>query len=125
MAATLPQGEEKAPAVGAMFDAIAPRYDLVNRVMTFGLDVRWRRRAVRALDLGPAATVVDLACGTGGLCRALARGGAPRGRGPPPAGSASPCRRGCPAPPGPTPRWCRPTGCASRSVTATSTGPSA
>ena len=37
-----------------MFDAIAPRYDLVNRIMTFRLDVRWRRRAVRSLSLPPA-----------------------------------------------------------------------
>jgi len=75
MAATLPQGEEKARAVRAMFDTIAPRYDLVNRVMTFGLDVRWRRRTVRALDLAPGATVLDLACGTGDLSRDLARAG--------------------------------------------------
>ena len=40
---TLPEGEEKVQAVREMFDAIAPRYDLVNRIMTFRLDVRWRR----------------------------------------------------------------------------------
>ena len=75
MAATLPQGEEKVRAVRAMFDAIAPRYDLVNRVMTFGLDVLWRRRAVRALDLPPGAPVLDVACGTGDLCRDLSAAG--------------------------------------------------
>src|SRR5579871_5442624 len=75
MAATLPQGEEKARAVRAMFDTIAPRYDLVNRVMTFGLDVRWRRRTVDALELAPGAPVLDLACGTGDLSRDLARAG--------------------------------------------------
>jgi demethylmenaquinone methyltransferase/2-methoxy-6-polyprenyl-1,4-benzoquinol methylase len=75
MAATLPQGEEKARAVRAMFDAIAPRYDLVNRVMTFGLDVRWRRRTVRSLDLAPGAPVLDVACGTGDLCRDLSAAG--------------------------------------------------
>jgi demethylmenaquinone methyltransferase / 2-methoxy-6-polyprenyl-1,4-benzoquinol methylase len=75
MTVALPEGDEKVRAVRAMFDTIAPRYDLVNRVMTFGLDVRWRRRAVRSLDLGPAASVVDLACGTGDLCRALAGAG--------------------------------------------------
>ena len=58
-----------------MFDAIAPRYDLVNRVMTFRLDVRWRRRAVRALGLPAASRVVDLASGTGDLCTDLARAG--------------------------------------------------
>jgi len=71
MTTTLPQGEEKARAVRAMFDTIAPRYDLVNRVMTFGLDVRWRKRTVRSLDLAAGATVLDLACGTGDLCRDL------------------------------------------------------
>lgn len=55
-----------------MFDTIAPRYDVVNRIMTFGLDRRWRRAAVRALGLTPGSVVVDLACGTGDLCRDLA-----------------------------------------------------
>ena len=71
----LPRGEEKAAAVRSMFDAIAPRYDLVNRLMTFRLDVRWRRRTIRTLGLPRGATVVDLACGTGDLCRELAKGG--------------------------------------------------
>jgi demethylmenaquinone methyltransferase / 2-methoxy-6-polyprenyl-1,4-benzoquinol methylase len=66
----LPQGDEKVRAVRAMFDAIAPRYDLVNRIMTFGLDVRWRRRTVRLLGLSNG-TVLDIACGTGDLCREL------------------------------------------------------
>ncbi len=72
---TLPEGDEKRDAVRDMFDAIAPRYDLVNRVMTFRLDVRWRRRAVRSLGLPPASTVLDLASGTGDLCVDLARAG--------------------------------------------------
>ncbi len=59
----------------SMFDAIAPRYDLVNRIMTFRMDVGWRKRAVRDLRLAPGATVVDLACGTGDLCRELTRNG--------------------------------------------------
>ena len=67
----LPQGTEKARAVQEMFDTIAPRYDLVNRVMTFGLDRRWRTRTVRDLALPAGARVVDLACGTGDLCRDL------------------------------------------------------
>jgi demethylmenaquinone methyltransferase / 2-methoxy-6-polyprenyl-1,4-benzoquinol methylase len=58
-----------------MFDRIAPRYDLVNRLMTFRLDVLWRRRTVRALGLGPGAVVVDVACGTGDLCNELSRVG--------------------------------------------------
>jgi demethylmenaquinone methyltransferase/2-methoxy-6-polyprenyl-1,4-benzoquinol methylase len=64
----LPEGEEKARAVRAMFDTIAPRYDLVNRIMTFRLDVGWRRRAIRSLDLGARSVVLDLACGTGDMC---------------------------------------------------------
>jgi demethylmenaquinone methyltransferase/2-methoxy-6-polyprenyl-1,4-benzoquinol methylase len=58
-----------------MFDRVAPRYDFVNRVMTFGLDVGWRRRAVRELHLPPGSLVFDLACGTGDLCRELRRAG--------------------------------------------------
>jgi demethylmenaquinone methyltransferase/2-methoxy-6-polyprenyl-1,4-benzoquinol methylase len=58
-----------------MFDAIADRYDLVNRVMTFGLDVGWRRRAVGELRLPGGALVADLACGTGDLCSDLTRSG--------------------------------------------------
>jgi demethylmenaquinone methyltransferase / 2-methoxy-6-polyprenyl-1,4-benzoquinol methylase len=72
-AAELPIGERKAQAVEEMFDKIAPRYELVNRVMTLGLDAGWRRRAVRELRLAPGARVVDLGCGTGDLCRLLER----------------------------------------------------
>ncbi len=69
----LPEGDEKRVAVQSMFDAIAPRYDLVNRVMTFRMDVGWRRRTVRSLRLGPGSLVADLACGTGDFCRELQR----------------------------------------------------
>jgi demethylmenaquinone methyltransferase/2-methoxy-6-polyprenyl-1,4-benzoquinol methylase len=72
---SLPEGDEKAVAVRQMFDAIAPRYDLVNRIMTFRLDVRWRRLTVRSLALRPASTVLDIACGTGDLCRELQAAG--------------------------------------------------
>jgi demethylmenaquinone methyltransferase/2-methoxy-6-polyprenyl-1,4-benzoquinol methylase len=71
----LPQGEEKARRVREMFDAIAGRYELVNRVMTFGMDIGWRRRSVRELRLPGGALVADLACGTGDLCRELSRNG--------------------------------------------------
>ena len=71
----LPQGDEKRKAVQAMFDTIAPRYDLVNRVMTFRMDVGWRRRTVRDLGLRPGSLVVDLASGTGDLCHDLERHG--------------------------------------------------
>ena len=71
----LPQGEQKVRAVREMFDAIAPRYDMVNRIMTFRLDVRWRRKAVRSLGLRHGAVVLDLASGTGDLCVDLRRAG--------------------------------------------------
>lgn len=71
----LPEGEAKVRAVEEMFDLIAPRYDLLNRLLTFGLDVRWRRATVRSLGLPPGAVVVDLACGTGDLCREVAAQG--------------------------------------------------
>jgi demethylmenaquinone methyltransferase/2-methoxy-6-polyprenyl-1,4-benzoquinol methylase len=72
---TLPEGDDKREAVREMFDAIAPRYDLVNRVMTFRLDVRWRRRAVGELALPRESLVLDLASGTGDLCADLAAAG--------------------------------------------------
>lgn len=71
----LPEPECKPAVVEAMFDRIAPRYDLMNRLMTFGLDRRWRREAVRALEPPPGALVVDLGCGTGDLCAEAVRTG--------------------------------------------------
>ncbi len=58
-----------------MFDAIADRYELVNRLMTFGMDAAWRRRAVRDLYLPPGSLVLDVAAGTGDFTRELARVG--------------------------------------------------
>lgn len=58
-----------------MFDSIAPRYDLVNRIMTFRLDVRWRRRTVRSLSIPEGSCVLDLASGTGDLCVELRKNG--------------------------------------------------
>lgn len=72
---TLPVGDEKADAVRQMFDTIAPRYDLVNRIMTFRLDVRWRRKAVRLLGLPLESVMLDLASGTGDLCMDLTAAG--------------------------------------------------
>ena len=71
----LPQGDAKAKVVQNMFDAIAPRYDLVNRIMTFRLDTRWRKLAVRKLALSRGARVLDLASGTGDLCVDLSKAG--------------------------------------------------
>jgi demethylmenaquinone methyltransferase / 2-methoxy-6-polyprenyl-1,4-benzoquinol methylase len=71
----LPQGEEKVAAVQGMFDAIAPKYDRLNRIISLRLDVRWRRRAVRDLGLPAGSVVLDLASGTGDLCIDLAATG--------------------------------------------------
>ena len=67
----LPEGEEKSRAVREMFDRIAPRYDLVNRVMTFRLDKRWRKTTIQAMALPTNSLVLDLACGTGDFCNNL------------------------------------------------------
>jgi len=72
---SLPMGQEKATTVQNMFDKIAPRYDFVNRVMTFRLDVRWRKKTVKSLSLPPNSVVIDLACGTGDFCCELAKEG--------------------------------------------------
>ena len=71
----LPEGAAKGDAVQAMFDTIAPRYDLVNRIMTFRLDVRWRRIAIESLGLPKGSVLIDLATGTGDFCRELAEHG--------------------------------------------------
>lgn len=73
--APLPVPSEKAAAVDAMFDTIAPRYDRLNRILTLGLDGAWRRTAVHALRLEPGARVLDIACGTGDFCREVAAAG--------------------------------------------------
>ena len=61
--------------VGRMFDAVARRYDAVNRVLSLGLDGYWRRRTARALADAPPGWILDLGCGTGRLAREL---GGPR-----------------------------------------------
>jgi demethylmenaquinone methyltransferase / 2-methoxy-6-polyprenyl-1,4-benzoquinol methylase len=58
---------------GAMFDGIAHRYDLVNRVISLGIDQSWRRKTVKALELQPGAKVLDLATGTADLALMIAR----------------------------------------------------
>lgn len=61
----LPGAPEKGAYVRTMFDAISPRYDLVNRIMTFGLDQGWRRRTFDSLAVDATDTLLDVACGTG------------------------------------------------------------
>lgn len=64
---------DKARRVREMFTAVAPSYDLNNRVHSLGQDQAWRRAAVRAADLRPGDVVLDVACGTGDLALAFAR----------------------------------------------------
>ena len=73
--APLPDGAEKLATVRRMFDEVAPRYELVNSIMTFGLDRAWRRHTIDGLALEPGARVLDLACGTGDLARELGQRG--------------------------------------------------
>lgn len=60
---------------GAMFDAIAERYDLVNRIISLGIDQSWREKTVAALNLEQGARVLDLATGTGDLALQIAKEG--------------------------------------------------
>lgn len=56
-----------------MFDAIAPRYDLLNHLLSLGVDRRWRRRAAARLAADAPGRVLDIATGTGDMALALAR----------------------------------------------------
>ena len=64
---------DKAARVERMFDAIAPTYERVNRLVSFGRDAAWRRRAVAAARVGSDDVVLDICCGTGDMLRALAK----------------------------------------------------
>jgi demethylmenaquinone methyltransferase/2-methoxy-6-polyprenyl-1,4-benzoquinol methylase len=68
-------GTLPAEGVRSMFDRIAPVYDLMNRVMTAGLDQRWRRLTVRSV-VAPGDRVLDACCGTGDLAIAARNAGA-------------------------------------------------
>jgi demethylmenaquinone methyltransferase / 2-methoxy-6-polyprenyl-1,4-benzoquinol methylase len=62
-------GDEKARYVQDVFTRIAPRYDLLNRLMTGGQDMRWRKEVIRRAGLHPSASLLDLGAGTGDLAR--------------------------------------------------------
>jgi demethylmenaquinone methyltransferase / 2-methoxy-6-polyprenyl-1,4-benzoquinol methylase len=68
----LPAGTERARLVREMFDRIAGRYELLNTVMTAGLNRLWNREVIRVSGLQPGDRALDLACGTGSLTRDLA-----------------------------------------------------
>ncbi len=63
---------DKADRVRAMFNAIAPSYERVNRFATFGMDASWRSATVRMAAPQPGEIVVDLCCGTGDMLRTFA-----------------------------------------------------
>ncbi len=71
--------ERKAAYVEVMFDTIAPRYDLMNRLMTFGMDRRWRNCVVAQAAPPVGGSALDVATGTGDIAIALARRVGPRG----------------------------------------------
>lgn len=69
-------GDQRAHKVHELFAAIAPRYDLINDVQSFGLHRHWKRRVVELAGVRPGDRVLDVCCGTGDLALALARRGA-------------------------------------------------
>ena len=72
----LPAPEHKREFVRDLFDRIAPRYDLMNRLMTLGMDQSWRRAALDDVELEPRELIVDLATGTGDFVELAAARGA-------------------------------------------------
>src|SRR6195952_2631862 len=68
----------KKPMVRAVFDSVAPRYDLMNDLMSLGVHRAWKREFVQGLDPRPGRTLLDLAGGTGDITFAWrAKGGGP------------------------------------------------
>lgn len=64
---------DKGRGIREMFDAIAPRYDFLNRLLSFGIDRRWRRFTVRQLEVPKGGAVLDIATGTGDVALEVAR----------------------------------------------------
>ena len=70
------EGEQRAEKVNDLFARIAPRYDLINDLQSFGLHRAWKRRLVRMAGARPGERALDVCCGTGDIAFALARAGA-------------------------------------------------
>lgn len=68
--------DKSGTAIRDMFAGVAPRYDLLNHLLSASLDVLWRKKAAAVLGLPPGAEVLDLCCGTGDQATALRRRGA-------------------------------------------------
>jgi demethylmenaquinone methyltransferase / 2-methoxy-6-polyprenyl-1,4-benzoquinol methylase len=69
-------GEQRGTRVKELFTRIAPRYDLINDLQSFGLHRFWKRRLICLAEPNPGKVALDLCCGTGDLALALARRGA-------------------------------------------------
>lgn len=72
--------QEKADAVRVHFDRVAPKYDFMNSLLSFGIQHVWKRAAVRMLGVGPGDRVLDVCGGTGDLAILAARRTGPTGR---------------------------------------------
>jgi demethylmenaquinone methyltransferase/2-methoxy-6-polyprenyl-1,4-benzoquinol methylase len=72
MPPTLPPEKQDSSLMREMFSVIAPRYDFITRVFSYGMDMRWKRLGVERAALGKNARVLDLACGTGDFSKLVA-----------------------------------------------------
>ena len=70
------EGEQRAQKVNDLFARVAPRYDLINDLQSFGLHRRWKRRVVRMAAVRSGERALDVCCGTGDIAFALAKSGA-------------------------------------------------
>ncbi|HEX3062001.1 MAG TPA: class I SAM-dependent methyltransferase, partial [Usitatibacter sp.] len=75
----VPEGE-KARRVGAVFESVAPSYDLMNDLMSLGLHRLWKRFALELSGVRAGSRVLDVASGSGDLARAFARRAGPTGQ---------------------------------------------
>lgn len=73
-------GKDKSTYVKETFNAIAGRYDLMNSLMSLGLDKRWRRIAVKCVGAKPGMHILDVCCGTGQLSLEIGKNVSPQGK---------------------------------------------
>ena len=70
------EGKERGEKVQDLFSRVAPRYDLINDLQSFGLHRRWKQKLVNLAQVQPSDRALDICCGTGDIAFALARAGA-------------------------------------------------